>query len=53
MDVRQEIAKFGQEGTAQKFNSMQVARRDMILKQRESGLAGVLTGAGRGGSLNP
>ena len=33
-DVRDEIKKYGKEGTAKRFNEMQSARRDFILKQR-------------------
>jgi hypothetical protein len=33
-DARQEIKKFGKEGTGKKYMELQSARRDMILKQR-------------------
>jgi hypothetical protein len=33
-DVRQEIQKYGREGTGKKYNEVQSMRRDFILKQR-------------------
>ncbi len=42
-DVREELAKYGRKGTAQKFNSVQSQRRDIIMKQRDSGLLGKMT----------
>lgn len=33
-DIRNEIKKYGKEGTGKKFMELQNARREMILKQR-------------------
>jgi len=44
VDVRDELRRFGREKTADKFNSMQSHRRDMILKQRDQGMGGFMTG---------
>ena len=42
-DVREEIQLYGSEKTAQNFNAMRAQRRNMIMKNKERGLSGVLT----------
>jgi import inner membrane translocase subunit TIM50 len=41
-DARNEIKKYGREGTGKKYLEVQSARRDFILKQRSQGLGGVM-----------
>ena len=42
-DVRDEIRMYGSENTAQQFNAMRAQRRNIILRQQERGLSGVMT----------
>eukprot|EP00347_Sterkiella_histriomuscorum_P015966 403355012 len=46
-DGRQEIKKFGREGTGRKYIEMQNARRELILKQRNSGISGMVGSLGK------
>ena len=38
-DVREEIKRYGREGTGKKYMDLQNARRDMIMKQRVINIA--------------
>lgn len=43
-DVREELRRYGRENTAQKFNSLQSYRRELIMKQQNQGVGGFLSG---------
>lgn len=45
--MRDELRRYGRENTAQKFNQMQTHRRDMILKQRDRGVGGFMSGVSK------
>jgi len=42
VDVRTEIEKYSRDKTAEKFNQVASMRRDFIMKQRESGVGGMM-----------
>ena len=42
-DVRDEIRLYGNENSVANFNAMRAQRRDMIIRNRERGLSGVMT----------
>lgn len=48
-DARQEIKKYGREGTGKKYMELQSARRDFIMKQRQQGLGGMMNKLGQAG----
>jgi len=41
LDVRLELDKYGHEKTGEKFTEVQIAYKDMIMKQREKGFGGI------------
>ena len=42
VDVRQELERYSRDRTAEKFNAVATMRRDFIMKQRESGIGGMM-----------
>lgn len=48
-DARQEIKKYGREGTGKKYMELQSARRDFIMNQRQKGLGGMMNKLGSAG----
>ena len=42
-DVREEIRTYGSENTADSFNALRAQRRNIILRQQERGLSGVMS----------
>jgi hypothetical protein len=42
VDVRPEIEKYSRDKTAENFNKVSMMRRDFIMKQRESGVGGMM-----------
>ena len=42
VDVRRELDKYGHENPGEKFTDIQKARRDMIMKQRNTGFGGMM-----------
>ena len=46
-DVRDEIALYGQEDTAYRFHQMQMQRKDLIMRQRDSGMTGLISNLGK------
>ena len=50
-DVREEIRQFGSENTAEAFNTMRAQRRNIILRQQERGLSGVMSNLSKAQNL--
>jgi hypothetical protein len=48
-DIREELRKYGREGTGQKYRQMQSMMMESIQRQRESGISSLLTSKNRGG----
>lgn len=47
-DIREELRKYGREGTGQKYRQMQSRMMESIQRQRESGISSLLTSKNRG-----
>ena len=47
-DIREELRKYGREGTGQKYRQMQSMMMESIQRQRESGISSLLTSKNRG-----